>query len=124
MPQRVFIHVVASFLLVGLVGCGKSSVDKALESDANGYLCTLCKTKFYTDREVFAGFCPQCKRPNIEQVIGMLCPADQHVTITMRGRGAVPCEQCQKPVQGMCMPGEKDFKAWGATKKTAAEVGG
>ncbi len=111
-------------LVAGLLaGCGKSRVDQALDSDANGYNCPDCRTKFYTEREVFANHCPQCKQPRIQQVLGFVCPADQHVSVAPRGRGALACEQCGKPTQGVSIPREKDLKAWGASKRTAAEVG-
>ena len=112
------------WLLLGLVGCGKSQINKGLESDANGYLCLSCKAKFYTARDVFAGHCPQCQAPNVQLVVGVVCPADNHVTLFARGRGSGVCEECGKPVQAIFIPGEKELKAWGATKKTAAEVGG
>lgn len=111
-------------LLLGLAGCGKPAVEKGLESDANGYLCLVCKARFYTDRAVFAGHCPQCKQADIQMVVGQTCPADKHVTIVPRGRGSGICEQCRQPTQGICIPGEEDLKAWGAAKKTASEVGG
>jgi hypothetical protein len=114
----------ASFFLLALVGCGQSEINKGLESDANGYLCTSCQTKFYTDRSVFAGHCPQCQQPGVQLVVGVVCPADKHATLFARGRGSGVCEQCGKPVQAIFIPGEKELKAWGAAKKTAAEVGG
>jgi hypothetical protein len=111
-------------MLVVAAGCKDSKLEKALESDANGYVCQQCSAKFYTAREVFAGHCPQCKKPDIEQAIGFSCPADKHVTVAARSRGARRCEKCGGPTSGISIPGEAELKAWGATKKTAAEVGG
>ena len=107
-----------------LCACGRRDVDQALDSDANGYVCLDCGAKFYTDREVFATFCPQCRKPSIEQVLGFVCAADQHVTIGARGRGARGCEKCGKAVSAVSIPTESQLKTWGASKKTAAEVGG
>jgi hypothetical protein len=99
-------------------------VDQALDSDANGFFCPDCQTKFYTEHEVFANFCPQCKRSNIQMVVGFVCAADQQVTIGVRGRGAVACSKCGKATSGLAIPREKDLKAWGAPKKTRVEVCG
>jgi DNA-directed RNA polymerase subunit RPC12/RpoP len=107
-----------------LNGCGKSKVDQALESDANGYQCVGCKTKFYTDRKVFPNVCPQCKQGNIAPVVGFVCSADQHVTIAPRGPGFYACKQCGKMTSALMIPGEGELKAWGASKKTKAEVSG
>lgn len=115
--------VVSTWLLLLAAGCGKSPVDAALDSDANGYLCKACKARFYTEREVFANHCPGCKSPQISQVVGFVCPDDKHVTIAPRGIGSLACEQCGKVTSGLSIPREKDFRAWGAGKKTAAEVG-
>ncbi len=117
----ILLSIVASALLV--VSCGDRRVKEALDTDANGYFCPDCKTKFYTDREVFANRCPQCKQPNIQQVLGNVCAGDQHVTMAPRGRGAIRCEQCGKPTASLSIPRETDLKAWGAQKKSAAEVG-
>jgi len=115
--------LLALILLVLCPGCGKRSVDQALDSDANGYYCSACDTRFYTDRDVFANYCPKCKQLNIQQVLGYVCSADQHVTLAPRGRGAVACEQCGKPTASVAIPRAKDLERWGAVKKTAAEVG-
>ncbi len=106
-----------------LAGCGQRAIDQALDSDANGYLCGVCKTKFYTDRAVFANYCPKCKQPKIQFVLGYVCAADKHVTLGARGRGSLSCEQCGRQTTSLSIPREKDFKAWGAPKQTAAEVG-
>jgi DNA-directed RNA polymerase subunit RPC12/RpoP len=104
-------------------GCKKSAIDQALESDANGYVCRSCKAKFYTDRSVFANQCPNCKSADLLQVVGFVCAADGHVTVGPRGTGSMACEQCGKVTSGLSVPRETDFKAWGAGKKTRAEVG-
>lgn len=106
-----------------VAGCGKGAVDQALDSDANGYLCPTCQSKFFTDREVFANNCPQCKQLGLVQVVGFVCAEDKHVTLGPRGRASMKCEQCGKPTTSMSIPREKDFKAWGAPKKTGPEVG-
>lgn len=111
-------------LLLAATGCGKSKIDKGLESDANGYACMACNAKFYTAREVFPTYCPQCKQKNIQLVMAVKCPDDQHVTLFPRSRGARGCEKCGKPIAAIFIPGEAELKTWGAAKKTAAEVGG
>ena len=122
-PVKVHLSLGVALVALGFIlGCGQSAIEQALDSDANGYLCPLCKTKFYTEREVFASFCPQCKQPNIQQVVGYVCQADQHVTLGARGRGSLRCEQCGQATTGLGIPREKDFQAWGAPKKAAAEV--
>lgn len=120
MPLTALI-LFASFL-VG--GCGRNAADQALDSDANGYLCLACGTKFYTDRDVFATRCPSCSKPSVDQVLGFVCSADKHVTLATRGRGAMACEKCGKGTTAVSIPREQEFKTWGAAKKSAAEVGG
>ena len=107
-----------------LGGCGKSAVDQALDSDANGFICPSCKAKFYTDRKVFASRCPQCQNPRVEMVMGFVCPDDKHVTYAARGKGSAACEQCGKMTSNLIIPSEAELKAWGAVKKTKSEVGG
>jgi len=112
------------FLLMFVTsGCKKNTIDQALETDANGYLCNGCKAKFYTERVVFANRCPSCKSMNLVQVVGFVCAADGHVTVGPRGTGSLACEKCGKVTSGLSIPKEVDFKAWGAEKKTRAEVG-
>ena len=110
--------------LVVLGGCGKASVDQALESDANGYLCRSCKTKFFVDREIFADFCPNCKSLGVDQVVGFVCPTDAHTTVGPRGRGSMRCEKCGQPTSGLSIPKAAELQAWGAAKKTRKEVCG
>ena len=107
-----------------LLGCGKGSVDQALESDANGYLCRSCKAKFYVDRQIFADFCPACKSPGIDQVVGFVCASDSFTTVGPRGRGSMRCDKCGQPTSGLSIPRAKDLQAWGAAKKNRKEVCG
>ena len=104
--------------------CGRSKVDQALDSDANGYQCLECKSKFYTERNLFADFCPQCKNANIQPVVGFVCAADEHVTLAPRGRGFLPCAKCGKATSRLSIPRESDLKTWGAARKSRQEVGG
>lgn len=106
-----------------VVGCGKTAEDAALDSDANGFICTGCKTKFYTDRKVFANHCPACRKPSIEMVVGFVCSADRHVSYGPRGKGSLACEQCGKNASGLSIPRESELKAWGAVRKSGSEVG-
>jgi hypothetical protein len=103
-------------------GCGKSAVDKSLESDARGYFCPGCKTKFYTEYSVIADVCPQCKSYDIQEVIGFVCSFDNHVTLASRGGSAPSCEKCGKPASTASLPRESQLKAWNATRKSKAEV--
>jgi hypothetical protein len=109
-------------LFLTAIGCGKGQVDQALESDARGYFCPKCQAKFYTRSDVFADVCSQCKSPEILDVVGVVCAADQHMTLLPRGRGAIRCERCGKPANAMALPREKDLKNWGAIQKSKAEV--
>lgn len=119
------IAAVAVLLLpVLLAGCGKSEVNQALDSDANGYLCQACKTKFYTERELFADFCPNCQNGDIRQVVGFVCSHDGHVTLAPRGPGFRACEKCGKSTSALSIPREKELQTWGAARKGAAEVSG
>ncbi len=106
-----------------LWGCENRQVEQALDSDANGYICAKCSEKFYTDRDTFANVCPKCKQADILQVVGYYCDKDKHASLGPRGRGARRCEKCGNATTGMIVPKESDFKAWGASKRTAAEVG-
>lgn len=105
-----------------LTGCGRSAVDKSLESDARGYYCPGCKTKFYTEYKVIADVCPQCKSYDIQEVLGFVCSSDNHVTLAARGSGASPCEKCGMPGATASLPRESHLKAWNATRKSKSEV--
>jgi hypothetical protein len=106
-----------------LAGCGDKSVEQALDSDANGYVCTKCSTRFYTKRDVFPNVCPGCKQPDIEQVMGYVCTADNVTLLGPRSRGAMRCSKCGKATTAVSIPKEAELKSWGATRRTGAEVG-
>jgi hypothetical protein len=122
-PLRLLWLAPAIMLGIVMCGCGKSQEDAALDSDANGFLCLNCRAKFYTSRKIFANHCPACQKPDVELVVGFVCPTDGHVTYAPRGRGALTCEQCRKLTGSLSIPKEKELKAWGATRKTGPEVG-
>ena len=126
LPDNTARALVAGFGLAACLwfagGCFKSSVDRALASDARGYFCPGCKTKFYTEFDVIADVCPQCKSNAIREVVGLVCSNDQHITLAPRGRGAVPCEKCGTPASRLSLPREAELKAWNAVRKTKAEV--
>jgi hypothetical protein len=113
----------ACVLLALLAGCGRGAADAAGDSDANGYWCRKCNLKFYTAREVFAEHCPKCKGYDIPPVVGYVCDKDGHITVTPRGP-SVRCEKCRVPLTAIKLPRENELKAWGAAKKTKAEVCG
>jgi len=107
-----------------LAGCGRGAVDRALDSDANGYQCLQCRAKFYTARDVFADFCPACRSSDIQPVVGFVCAADGHVTLAPRGRGFLRCERCGKTTSSLSIPKERDLQAWGAARKSRQDVCG
>ena len=122
--QFVVWRALAAMFFSGIIGgCGKSPEDAALDSDANGFICMDCKTKFYTDRKVFANYCPACRKPGIEMVVGFVCAADSHVSYGPRGKGALACEQCGKRASSLTIPKESELKLWGAVHKNGSEVG-
>ncbi len=106
--------VLAVFFL--FAGCGKSQIDNALESDANGYFCAACAAKFYTDHSVFPTTCPKCKSGNIVEAVGYICKTDHHVTLAPRGRDLVNCEKCGVQTSSRKLPSEADLKTSGAVK--------
>lgn len=110
-------------LLLVWVGCSRDTVDAALDSDANGYVCLKCQAKFYTAREVFPGHCPGCRDPKPEMVLGYVCADDGTVTLAPRGKGSAACSKCGKTVTAISLPRESDLQGWGASRKTAKEVG-
>ena len=125
-PLRVFALGVLLLILITCLGggCKKADVDQALNSDANGYVCLSCKAKFYTARKVFATRCPDCKKQTIEQAMGFMCSTDQQMTIGSRSIRSMPCKQCGVNTAALAIPREADFKTWGASSKTEAEVTG
>lgn len=125
--QNLLPHLAAvtALLLTALLsGCGKSEINQALDSDANGFVCQACKAKFYTGRKLFADFCPSCKNGDVRQVVGFVCSHDGHVTLAPRGSGFLACEKCGKSTSALSIPREKELQAWGAAKKGAGEVSG
>ena len=110
------------FLL--LSGCGDPKIDQALNYDANGFYCSGCKAKFYTDRDVFATRCPSCQKIKVEMVVGYVCSADKQASYGPRGQGSAVCEKCGKSTSAISIPREAELKLWGAEKKSRAEVGG
>src|SRR4051794_24064451 len=118
--QAVLLLLVAATALLGFAGGKKDVAEEARDSDANGDVCLKCGAKVYTSRSVFlTSKCPKCQQDELIEVVGYECPKDHHMTV--RGRtddrkGALKCEQCQGPLNGMRLPREKDLKAWGATK--------
>jgi len=104
-------------------GCGQPEADSALDSDANGFYCAGCKAKFYTDRKVFANHCPSCQKPDVQMVVGFVCPVDGQVSYAPRGKGSLACEKCGKYTSGLNIPKALELKSWGAVYKTGAEVG-
>ena len=105
-------------------GCGRNEADKALETDANGFLCSVCNAKFYTARDVFPDFCPACHSPQIVRVLGFICKSDNYTTMGPRSRASMKCEKCGMPTSSLSIPHEADLRAWGAAKKTRREVCG
>lgn len=112
--------IIVTWFSISLVGCGSGNA--AGESDANGYMCNKCNTKFYTSRKVFAEFCPSCKSYDLAQTVAYVCEKDQHVTMSTKTHGGESCGKCQSPVSAVMLPHEKDFLTWGAAKKQKADV--
>jgi len=112
-----------AFVAFFLGACKKNSAEDSLKSDATGFYCRQCNAKFYTASGVYADHCPQCKSADIRPVIGFVCYQDQQVTLTAQGPKSMPCQKCGAVATGLKMPRESDLKAWGAVRKTAAEVG-
>jgi DNA-directed RNA polymerase subunit RPC12/RpoP len=122
MPNKILLVLMAMAFITGLGGCGKSDVDQALDSDANGYVCAKCSAKFYTARTDFAQVCPSCKSYEIQEVEGFVCLADNEVVLGPRGLRSVRCPKCGSPTTGRIIPKESGLTAWGATKRTLKEV--
>jgi DNA-directed RNA polymerase subunit RPC12/RpoP len=122
-PFQKWFALAALLFLAAIVmtGCGKPGWE-AIDSNANGFICQKCGAKFYTDRAVFAEFCPNCKDANIRPVMGYVCDKCQHLTLSTATHGSTTCEKCQATVSGSKLPTAKEFVEWGAVKKTKAEV--
>jgi hypothetical protein len=115
-PSSLLFYLMA---LLTMIGCSRDAAKEASDSDANGYLCTKCSARLYTDRSVFLpAICPKCKAEGIVEVVGYVCEKDNHLTLVGRSsaRGGPACEKCGGPLSGMRLPREKELKAWGATK--------
>jgi hypothetical protein len=113
-----------SFLCIAalICGCSKEPVTgELLSSDANGFLCRKCNAKFYTSRSVYADKCPSCKSSDVAEVLGFLCPKDQHVTLTPKAK-STKCEKCNEETGQVKLPTSQQLIAWGAVKKSEAEV--
>ncbi len=110
-----------SLSLLVLNGCKKSEAEDASTSDVNGFLCTSCNEKFYTSARVFPSFCPKCKKTDVVEVVGYIA-ADGKVMVAPRDL-KVGDPKMPKATSKIKMPRENELKAWGATKRTAEEVG-
>lgn len=93
-------------------------MENALQSDARGYWCEACTHRFATAADVFADRCPHCQSLQLVEVVGFVCPADQHATLGPRGKFAVPCEQCGGRTAGLQLPTAADLKTWIARAPT------
>jgi len=110
------------FALFLLTGCGKKASD-ATTAEANGYICTKCNFKFYTEATVLAEHCPSCKEPNIRAIEAFVCERDGHCTLTQKVK-IVLCEKCQAIATSRRFPTEAELLSWGAIKKNKSEVSG
>lgn len=109
----------AFLFLVGLLsGCGDRI--KTVEAENNGYICSACQTKFYTENDVFAVACPKCKSYEIKEVVNYLC-SQNHVTVGERGK-SVKCSTCGASAPTVRLPQENTLKNWGANKVSKSEV--
>ena len=122
MPRLALLWVFALSLSQLVTGCSKDPAEDAGVSDANGYLCQKCNLKFYTLGSAFAEVCPTCKVASILPVVGYVCTKDGTTMIMPKSQQAVLCEKCQSHVTAIKLPREKDLQAWGAAKKSKAEV--
>jgi hypothetical protein len=103
-------------------GCKKNAIEDASYSNVNGYLCVKCNTKFYTEEKVYAEFCPGCKTGSMQPIVAYTCPKDGHLTLVPHSQQKVQCEQCQETLVGSKLPREPELVAWGAAKKSKADV--
>lgn len=118
---RAWCLVLALLALFLPAGCSKKSGMEAIETDAHGYYCEHCNAKFYTTKDVFMeGQCPKCGQYTLVDVVGLLCPADHHLTLRPQLHGqsnSGVCELCKAPLHNaLVSPHEKDLIAWGAVK--------
>lgn len=117
----VVVGIFLSLNLLLLPGCKKSEAEESSKSDVNGFLCTACNEKFYTSARVYPSYCPKCKKPDVVEVVGYLM-ADGKVVVAPRDL-KVGNSDMTKPTGAIKMPRENELKAWGATKRNAADVG-
>ena len=109
-------------LLCLFAACGRNPSQQAFDSNANGYACTSCGQKFYTERSVAAEFCPNCKAAEIEDVMAFVCPDDQQVILAPRTFESAPCPSCRKLVRQVKLPQEAELVAWGASRQEPESV--
>lgn len=113
----------AAVLAIPLHGCrGDRQARDAIQSDAHGYICPKCGSKFYTESGVFAAKCPDCGNLEIDEVWGHWCDDCGVLTLAPRKAGeTIACGTCGKPTSGIDMPDENELIEWGA-KKAAREA--
>lgn len=134
-PYIILLIGLLSALVLG-VGCGGQNHPGAdsLISDANGYQCAECQSKFFTMDDVFAEVCPKCKSLNLKSVVAFVCQAPATateappsnpsapnpcgtITLAPRDAGAVPCSNasCSRVLTEFKMPSSEELKSWGAS---------
>jgi hypothetical protein len=115
------VGIFLSLNLLLLTGCTKNEAEEASKSDVNGFLCPSCNEKFYTSVRVYPSYCPKCKKTDVVEVVGYIL-TDGTVFIGPRDfKGGDP--NMSKATGSIKLPRENELKAWGATKRTAQEVG-
>ena len=121
MRFSIWAQVVLLAALALMGGCGKH-LKPSTAGEVRGYTCSTCKAKFYVEQAVLADFCPQCQGAGIQQVIGYVCAADGHLTLNTRHSKPIPCEECRAQTTAIRPPTAAELEAWGAAKKSRAEV--
>lgn len=106
-----------------MIGCGKQQ-KQSTAGEVAGYVCSACKAKFYVERAIVADSCPQCKGTGIQLIVGYVCAADGHLTLNTRHSKPLPCEQCGVQTSSVRQPTVAELEAWGAVRKSRAEVSG
>lgn len=107
--------------LAVFLGCSKTVSESSSQSDANGFLCSACGEKFYTSVKVFPAHCPKCQKPDLVEVVGYVA-SDGQAILAPRGQQVLD-PKTKKALRDIKLPREKELTAWGATKRTAKEVG-
>ncbi len=59
--------------LIGSSAAFSRRVDQSLASDARGYFCPGCKTKFYPEYDVTADVCLHYKSNDFRKVVSFVC---------------------------------------------------